>query len=59
MPLFHPRQHHWSEHFQWQGTVVVGLTPIGRATVELLAMNDWERLEVRENLQSLGEPFAG
>jgi len=25
----------------------------------LLAMNDWERVEVRENLQALGEPFVG
>ena len=59
VPLFHPRQHGWSEHFAWDGTVVVGLTPIGRATVELLAMNSWERVEVRENLLSLGESFAG
>ena len=59
VPLFHPRQHRWSEHFAWEGTIIVGLTPIGRATVELLAMNKWERVEVRENLQSLGEPFAG
>ena len=59
VPLFHPRQHRWSEHFAWDGTVVVGLTPIGRATVELLAMNEWDRVEVRENLQSLGESFAG
>jgi len=30
-----------------------------RATVELLSMNHWERVVLRENLQSLGEPFAG
>jgi hypothetical protein len=59
VPLFHPRRDHWANHFAWEGTVVVGQTPIGRATVELLAMNDWERVEVRENLQALGEPFAG
>jgi hypothetical protein len=58
-PLFHPRQHRWAEHFAWDGTVIVGLTPIGRATVELLAMNNWDRVEIRENLQSLGESFAG
>jgi len=58
VPLFHPRQHRWSEHFAWEGTVIVGHTPIGRATVQLLAMNQWERVEVRENLQALGEPFA-
>lgn len=59
VPLFHPRQQHWSEHFTWDGTVVVGLTPIGRATVELLAMNSWERAEIRENLLAVGESFAG
>jgi len=42
----------------WNGTIVVGRTPIGRATVVLLAINDWQRVELRENLQSLGEPFA-
>ena len=59
VPLFHPRRDQWSEHFAWNGAVIVGLTPVGRATVELLAMNSWDRVEVRENLQSLGEPFAG
>ncbi|MGA2032674.1 MAG: HNH endonuclease signature motif containing protein [Thermoguttaceae bacterium] len=58
-PLFHPRRDHWTDHFAWEGTVIVGRTAIGRATVELLAMNDWQRVEVRENLQALGEPFAG
>jgi len=38
--------------------MIVGRTAIGRATVQLLAMNDWQRVEVRENLQALGEPFA-
>jgi hypothetical protein len=58
VPLFHPRQHRWSEHFAWEGTLIVGLTPIGRATVEVLSLNHWARVEIRENLQSLGEPFA-
>lgn len=57
--LFHPRRDVWTEHFAWQGTLVVGRTAIGRATVQLLAMNDWQRVEVRDNLHSLGEPFAG
>lgn len=59
VPLFHPRQHHWLDHFTWDGVVIVGLTPIGRATVELLEMNSWERVEIREHLQSIGELFAG
>jgi hypothetical protein len=39
--------------------VLLGRTAIGRATVQLLAMNDWQRVEVRQNLQAVGEPFAG
>ena len=42
VPLFHPRQHSWDEHFAWnvEGTEIVGLTPTGRATVIALNMND-------------------
>jgi hypothetical protein len=58
-PLFNPRQDTWAEHFHWQGALLVGRTPEGRATLRLLAMNDWQRVELRTNLQSLGEPFAG
>ncbi len=59
VPLFYPRRDQWADHFTWEGTLVVGLTAVGRATVELLSMNDWQRVEVRENLHALGEPFAG
>ena len=59
VPLFHPRRDRWSDHFAWEGTAIVGRTAIGRATVQLLAMNDWQRVEVRENLQAHGEAFAG
>jgi len=59
VPLFNPRRDDWADHFVWEESIVVGRTAIGRATVELLAMNDWQRVEVRENLQALGEQFAG
>ncbi|MBS0209601.1 MAG: HNH endonuclease [Planctomycetes bacterium] len=59
VPLFHPRRDSWAEHFEWRETVVVGITPIGRATVRLLAMNDRQRVEVRDNLLTEGESFAG
>lgn len=36
--LFHPRRHRWDEHFEWQGIYLVGKTPIGRVTVEVLAI---------------------
>jgi len=46
--LFHPRRDLWSDHFGYEGPVVVGATAIGRTTVSLLQMNDPERRRVRE-----------
>jgi hypothetical protein len=57
--LFHQRRDRWTDHFAWEGTTIAGLTPIGRATVQLLAVNNWQRVEFRENLLSLNKPFAG
>lgn len=39
--LFHPRRDRWDEHFAWNVdcTLVVGLTPTGRATIERLQVN--------------------
>lgn len=39
--LFNPRLQLWREHFTWNagGMRLVGLTAIGRATIEALAMN--------------------
>jgi hypothetical protein len=56
--LFDPRRDCWAEHFEWEDTFIVGKTPVGRATAALLAMNDWQRIDLRENLRGLGEPFA-
>lgn len=47
VPLFNPRRHKWGRHFRWEGPRIVGRTPIGRATVRLLVMNDPERLALR------------
>ena len=40
--LFNPRTQQWADHFAWDNdfTVLVGLTPTGRATVNRLHMND-------------------
>jgi hypothetical protein len=42
IPLFHPRQQRWGDHFAWEddGVTVRGLTPSGRATVDLLRFNN-------------------
>ena len=46
-PLFHPRIHCWSEHFLWKGVFIVGITPEGRTTIEVLDMNSDDRVELR------------
>jgi len=45
--LFNPRQDTWEDHFRKDGPQIVGLTPIGRATVRLLQMNAKHRMELR------------
>ena len=53
--LFHPRRHSWQEHFAFFGPKIIGLTPIGRATVRLLNMNDYRRLSLRKELIAFGD----
>ncbi|HLQ44192.1 MAG TPA: HNH endonuclease signature motif containing protein [Planctomycetaceae bacterium] len=56
--LFDPRRDDWSEHFAWDGPRLVGLTPVGRATIAVLRMNLAERVEHRRLLMAAGD-FAG
>jgi hypothetical protein len=49
--LFNPRRDDRSEHFAMQGRVIVGLTPVGRATVHVLAMNSQRQLQNRSYLE--------
>jgi hypothetical protein len=55
IPLYHPRLDQWTEHFAFRGTFIEGLTPVGRVTVHVLALNDARRLEVRAELIAGGE----
>ena len=48
--LFNPRTSEWHEHFRWEGPLMVGITPAGRATVRLLGMNSPDRIELRHCL---------
>lgn len=47
--LFHPRHDYWGEHFRWDHGRIQGISPIGRATAELLQFNrpDWIRERIR------------
>jgi HNH endonuclease len=41
VPLFNPRLQNWSDNFGWKNlyTEIVGITPIGLATLERLKLN--------------------
>ena len=47
-PFFNPRTDRWSDHFQWEGTFAVGISAVGRAAVEVLALNRPAVLLIRE-----------
>ena len=55
-PLYHPRQHQWSEHFGWSKDYleVMGLTPSGSATVVTLKLNRPELQNLRRILFAVG-----
>jgi len=52
--LFHPRRDSWDEHFHWDGPVLVGNTPTGRATIRCLAINHPDAVILRELLMAEG-----
>lgn len=52
--LFNPRQQEWSSHFGKQDARIIGLTPEGRTTIQLLRLNDDERIAERLRALELG-----
>lgn len=50
VPLFHPIKQNWGDHFSWSEnkTNIIGETPTGRATIELLKMNRPQLVFLRE-----------
>jgi hypothetical protein len=52
--LFNPRTQIWAEHFAIRDCGIIGLTPEGRATVEFLQLNSYERLLERAELIAAG-----
>jgi hypothetical protein len=52
--LFQPRRHKWSRHFRWQGALLVGRTPTGRATIAVLGINLPLRVRLRQELINEG-----
>src|SRR6266571_6254680 len=52
--LFNPRGDVWVEHFAWDGPRLLGLTPIGRATIAVLRINRQDAVLVRMALLEEG-----
>jgi len=55
--LYNPRKDIWNDHFAWARsfTFIVGLTPVGRATVETLKLNRKGLVNQRKVLYFFGE----
>lgn len=55
--FFNPRTQRWREHFTLaqENTVIVGITPTGRATVEALKLNLPAQVEARKWWGELGQ----
>jgi HNH endonuclease len=53
MPLFNPRTDIWAKHFEWSDDDlhIIGTTPTGRATVQLLKVNRQGNVNLRELLK--------
>jgi 5-methylcytosine-specific restriction endonuclease McrA len=49
--LFHPRLDDWADHFKNRDGEIIGLSAIGRTTVNLLRMNEDGRLQLRESAE--------
>jgi len=57
VPLFHPRQQRWGDHFTWNhdATLMIGLTATGRATIEKLQLNRPGVVNMRRVLAAFGK----
>jgi hypothetical protein len=56
VPLFDPRHLKWLVHFRWSddSLLIVGTTPVGRATVVALQLNRIQVQNVRQALRVMG-----
>lgn len=52
--LFNPRSDDWNEHFSWSGPLLLGLTAVGRTTIDVLRINLDERVSHRQLLIRAG-----
>jgi len=48
--LYHPRTDRWDDHFRWNRPVLLGITAVGRATIEVLCINAPDFVALRASL---------
>ncbi len=58
VPFFNPRTQEWAAHFAWEGTQIHPQTAEGRVTVNILRLNDADRLRERQLLIAAGLFFS-
>jgi hypothetical protein len=46
--LYNPRVDVWQDNFRWDGFRLLGLSDIGRATIETLDLNHPRRMQIRQ-----------
>ena len=56
-PMYHPRGDRWDTHFAWSDdfTLIIGITPTGRATIEALHLNRDGVVNLRGLLYTIGQ----
>ncbi len=54
VPLFNPRIDSWTDHFEWNGALLIGKTPVGQVTIDVLAINVPYRVALRAALIAEG-----
>ncbi|HRD82084.1 MAG TPA: HNH endonuclease signature motif containing protein [Saprospiraceae bacterium] len=54
--LFDPRRDSWASHFQWSEDYlhIIGVTPVGRATVNTLQLNREKLVHYRSEMAEIG-----
>ena len=57
VPLYNPRTDIWDNHFRWNNdfSLITGITPIGRATIEKLHLNRISLVNLRLVLAFVGK----
>ena len=48
IPVFYPRVQKWSDHYEWQGAVVLGRTLLGQRMIEMPDLNRPLIVAIRE-----------